>query len=155
MKENDVKYCNQKVRELQEYLREKTDCKTIQLSMILDVEAVKASTVNEIIDPITKICSDICNQTIEMIKSQTRVREVCNVRNIIVYLVRKYYKNQLSLSTIGLYFGGRDHATILNCVKKFDQYYSTEQSYRHTANQCEEEFIKLHKCLLPCFRDTK
>lgn len=46
------------------------------------------------------------------INEKTRKREVVSVRQVCHYLSTKYTKN--SLASIGEYFGGKDHATVLH-----------------------------------------
>lgn len=46
-----------------------------------------------------------------------RKRDVVEVRHILMYLLRKKYKGA-TLRQIGLYFGGRDHSTIIHAEDK-------------------------------------
>lgn len=48
---------------------------------------------------------------------ECRKREVVEVRHILMYLLRKKYKGA-ALKQIGLYFGGRDHSTVIHADDK-------------------------------------
>ncbi len=49
-------------------------------------------------------------------------------RHLIVYFARK--KTQFSLATIGLYVGGRDHATALHSIRKVEEWMAEKSEIR-------------------------
>lgn len=67
---------------------------------------------------------------VDLIKEKTRKSEIVIVRFIMMYLMKKY--TIMSLKSIGEYFSGRDHSTVINglgvVAKWFDQpkMYSSE-----------------------------
>jgi chromosomal replication initiator protein len=68
--------------------------------------------------------------SVDLIKEKTRKSEIVIVRFIMMYLMKKY--TIMSLKSIGEYFSGRDHSTVINgldvVAKWFDQpkMYSSE-----------------------------
>lgn len=76
---------------------------------------------------INTVCSNTGVDKI-MIASKTRKREVVEARHIAMFFIKK--QTFLSLKKIGLYFGSRDHSTVIHacqtvsdlmeCNKKFN-----------------------------------
>ena len=67
-------------------------------------------------DYILDYVSDVYQVDKKLIVSKNRSSNVVSARNLCVSLIRKH--TDLSLSQIGLFFGGRSHSTILSCIKK-------------------------------------
>jgi chromosomal replication initiator protein len=61
-------------------------------------------------------------------KSTSRSRNVAMPRQIGMYLIRKY--TSLGYKEIGIYFGGKDHTTILHACKKIEAELETDRSIR-------------------------
>lgn len=57
--------------------------------------------------------------------SSIRQQYVVRARHLAMYLARKMTTR--SMPEIGRYFGGRDHTTVLNAVRKFDHLTRTDQ----------------------------
>ncbi|NLN46989.1 MAG: chromosomal replication initiator protein DnaA, partial [Clostridiaceae bacterium] len=92
-----------------------------ELSVETAQEALKdlvqpASRVKLSPDAITDVVARYYNMSIEDIKSSRRSKDVSNPRQIAMYLCR----NALSMSfpEIGIYFGGRDHSTVMHACDK-------------------------------------
>lgn len=54
---------------------------------------------------------------IDKIKSKSRSRDILTARNVCIYLFKDLIEN-ITLESIGKYFGGKDHTTIMNSIKK-------------------------------------
>ena len=67
-------------------------------------------------DFILEYVSEVYQIDKKLIVSKNRSSNVTDARNLCVSLIRKH--TDLSLSQIGLFFGGRSHSTILSCIKK-------------------------------------
>ena len=67
-------------------------------------------------DFILEYVSEVYQIDKKLIVSKNRSSNVADARNLCVSLIRKH--TDLSLSQIGLFFGGRSHSTILSCIKK-------------------------------------
>jgi len=64
------------------------------------------------IDDITKIVCEFLSLPENKIREKTRKKEVVFARQIAIYLSKEFTSN--SLKTIGLYFGGKDHSTVIH-----------------------------------------
>jgi chromosomal replication initiator protein len=64
------------------------------------------------IDDITKIVCEFLSLPENKIREKTRKKEIVFARQIAMYLSKEFTSN--SLKTIGLYFGGKDHSTVIH-----------------------------------------
>lgn len=64
------------------------------------------------IDDITRIVCEFLSLSENKIREKTRKKEVVFARQIAMYLSKEFTSN--SLKTIGLYFGGKDHSTVIH-----------------------------------------
>ena len=87
------------------------------------------------IDDIIKKVTDYYNVDINSISTRSRKREVVLVRQVSMYLAKKYL--DLSTSKIGQYVGGRDHATVLHACKTITNLAETDKQFRYELNQIE------------------
>lgn len=69
------------------------------------------------------------------IHTRSRKREVVLVRQVAMYLAKKYL--DLSTSKIGQYIGKRDHATVLHACKTIANLAETDKQFRNELNQME------------------
>ena len=65
-----------------------------------------------------------------VIKGPTRTREVANVRQVAMYLVRRM--TSLSTPDIGREFGGRDHTTVLHSFEQVEKKMRTDSAFAQT-----------------------
>lgn len=77
--------------------------------------------VNVTITPtlIINTVSEHLNISVDDIKSQKRSRDIATARQISMYLCRKY--TDKGLKSIGIEFGGKDHATVLSNIKQVEK----------------------------------
>ncbi len=68
---------------------------------------------------------------VQELKSVTRVRTVALPRQIAMYLIRKY--TGIGFKEIGLYFGGKDHTTILHACQKIEAGLEGDQEIREAV----------------------
>ena len=92
------------------------------------LEQVKSVLVNVITPPkkrgasakkIIEIVSDFYNVTPEDLLKQSRKKEYVNPRQIAMYIIRK--ELETSLPSIGDFFGGRDHTTVIHAIDKIER----------------------------------
>ena len=92
------------------------------------IEQVKSILVNVITPPkkrgvsakkIIEIVSDFYNVTPEDLLKQSRKKEYVNPRQIAMYIIRK--ELETSLPSIGEFFGGRDHTTVIHAIDKIER----------------------------------
>jgi chromosomal replication initiator protein len=92
------------------------------------IDQVKNVLVNVITPPkkrgvsakkIIEVVSDFYNISTEDLLKQSRKKEYVNPRQIAMYIIRK--ELETSLPSIGEFFGGRDHTTVIHAVDKIDR----------------------------------
>lgn len=65
---------------------------------------------------------------IDMVKSKTRKREIVQARQISMYLSKLHTKT--SLKSIGAFFGGRDHSTVIYACQTVDDLIDTDKKFK-------------------------
>lgn len=68
---------------------------------------------------IIEVVSDFYNVTIEDLLKQSRKKEYVYPRQISMYIIRK--ELETSLPSIGEFFGGRDHTTVIHAIDKIER----------------------------------
>jgi len=71
------------------------------------------------IEDVVRRVSEVSNVPEKEIVGKSRKMEIAEARQISMYLCRKIIGT--SLNNIGVYFGGRDHTTVMHAVKTIDQ----------------------------------
>ncbi len=87
------------------------------------------------IDDIIKKVSDYYGVEAESINTRSRKREVVLVRQVAMYLSKKYL--DMSTSKIGQYIGKRDHATVLHACKTIANLAETDKQFRNELNEID------------------
>ena len=85
---------------------------------------------NEYIPSPSVIISYICkyfNLEEDVIRGQSRSRDIVNARQIAMYLIRRM--TGLSLDVIGKEFDGRDHTTVLHSLRKTEKQMQTDPAF--------------------------
>jgi len=67
------------------------------------------------IESIQEVVGERYNVNLDMMVGKSRIKEVAESRMIAMYYSRQF--TTLSLKSIGLYFGGRDHSTVVHACK--------------------------------------
>jgi chromosomal replication initiator protein len=76
------------------------------------------------IDDITRIVCEFLSLPENKIREKTRKKEIVFARQIAMYLSKEYTSN--SLKTIGLYFGGKDHSTVIHSCNLIEKNLQTD-----------------------------
>ena len=71
------------------------------------------------VEDVVRRVSEVSNIPEKEIVGKSRKMEIAEARQISMYLCRKIIGT--SLNSIGVYFGGRDHTTVMHAVKTIDQ----------------------------------
>lgn len=77
---------------------------------------------------IQKLVCEYFEVPIEMVKSATRKREIVQARQISMYLAKSHTKS--SLKTIGQFFGGRDHSTVIYACQTVEDLIDTDKKFK-------------------------
>jgi len=80
------------------------------------------------IDDIKQEVSTYYEQPVELLSAKTRKHEVVLARQMCMYLAKQL--TQMSLKSIGLHFGGRDHTTVLHSCQQIMNYIDTDAKIR-------------------------
>lgn len=87
------------------------------------------------IDEIIKKVAEFYDIEANSINTRSRKREVVLVRQVAMFLAKKYL--DMSTSKIGQYIGNRDHATVLHACKTITNLAETDKQFRSELNQIE------------------
>jgi chromosomal replication initiator protein len=87
------------------------------------------------IESVTKAVGQYFKIPIPDIRSKVRNKDITVARHVAMYL--SYYMARATLQEIGLYFGKRDHTSIIHAVKKVKQQQKSDPSYSHMIYEIE------------------
>jgi chromosomal replication initiator protein len=79
------------------------------------------------VDTIIEETANLYSLTPEDLKGPSKVRDIALARNVAIYLIRKL--TNFSLKNIGNVFGGRDHSTILNSLRRIEEKIEESQEF--------------------------
>ena len=118
-----AKKCKRSVRELEGVLNK------IKMLSELQEKNLSEETIQKILkdlnhteltaDEIQKQVAEKFNLSVEALKSPSRIKNIVTARHLAMFLIKKHLHR--SLSDIGRLFGGRDHSTVLNSLKKVEK----------------------------------
>ena len=94
---------------------------------ILKDHISKEGTVSITPELIINVVSEHTGISVEDIKSTKRTKDISNARQVAMYLCRKYTVN--GLKTIGNFFGGKEHSTVMSNIKKVEQKLSEDSEF--------------------------
>jgi len=102
----------------------------------INLELARKTVVNQRNQPSQSISVDLIQEIVarefdlpsDLIISKTRKKEVVRARHIAMYLTSEY--TILTQKTIGLHFGGRNHATIIHAVKAVNELLKSDSSVK-------------------------
>jgi chromosomal replication initiator protein len=75
--------------------------------------------------------------TVDALTSRRRTKEVTVPRQIAMYLIRELL--DLPLTTIGDYFGGRDHSTVIHSINKVEDEMAGDDAFRQRMDTLRAE----------------
>ena len=117
-------------REIDMDLAERIVRKTVRI-----IES-KPLTIEEIVD---KVCEHY-KLDVSVLNSKSRKREVVQVRQIAMFLVKKH--TEISTSKIGHFIGNRDHATVLHACKIVKDLVEVDKDIKAEIEEIEMSFRK-------------
>ena len=91
-------------------------------------------------DYIQKAVAAHYSVSLESLKSKSRKREFVTARQIAMYFAKKYTNH--SLKSIGHYFGGRDHSTVIHALQTVNNMLDTEPRFKLSFKDIQQK-IKL------------
>jgi chromosomal replication initiator protein len=81
---------------------------------------------------IAEVVAEFYNIRMEDLVKQSRKKEFVKPRQIAMYLIRKELDN--SFPSIGDFFGGRDHTTVMHAVEKVNNLISEKQNFKQEVD---------------------
>ena len=82
-------------------------------------------------DIINRVCA-IFSVTEEEIVGQSRRKNIVEARQVVAYLSRKVL--DMSLSSVGLHLGGRDHTTIMHAQRKIESLIKKDKKFKRRVD---------------------
>lgn len=104
-----------------ELVRERANYLFKDANTSIDVEGIK------------KIVCEYYGISTRDIESKKRSRDIAYPRQIAVFLSREL--TDLSFPSIGEYFGGRDHTTMMHAYNKINEELQNNESTKHNVNE--------------------
>ncbi|MBK0381458.1 chromosomal replication initiator protein DnaA [Pedobacter sp. SD-b] len=86
---------------------------------------------------IQKLVCEYFEVPIEMVKSKTRKREIVQARQISMYLSKSHTKT--SLKSIGAFFGGRDHSTVIYACQTVEDLIDTDKKFKAYVHDIQKK----------------
>jgi chromosomal replication initiator protein len=80
------------------------------------------------VEEIQRIVCEYLKIPEDLVRARTRKREVVQARQVAMWFAKQM--TSLSLKTIGLHFGGRDHSTVIHGVQSVENQIDTDPSFR-------------------------
>ncbi|WP_342265331.1 chromosomal replication initiator protein DnaA [Cardinium endosymbiont of Philonthus spinipes] len=80
------------------------------------------------------------NISLDDLKGKSRKKEIVSARQVAMHLIKKYTTH--SLKSIGAYFGGRDHTTVIHAIQVIDDLLNKDPEYARCYASLENK-IKL------------
>ena len=93
----------------------------------------KDANTNIDVERIKKIVCEYYGISTRDIESKKRSRDIAYPRQIAVFLSREL--TDLSFPSIGEYFGGRDHTTMMHAYNKINEELQNNESTKHNVNE--------------------
>ena len=88
------------------------------------------------VEYIQKTVCEFIGINADLLKQNTRKREVVNARQISMYLAKKYTKN--SLKEIGRHFGNKDHSTVIHSIQVVDNLLEVDKKFREDLEELKK-----------------
>jgi len=88
------------------------------------------------IEDIQNTVGGVYSVNLDALVGKSRTKEIAEARMVAMYLAREY--TNLSLKTIGIYFGGRDHSTVVHACKSIEDRCDKEEEFGMFLNSVKE-----------------
>jgi len=89
------------------------------------------------IEDIQKAVCEVYSVNLDSLVGKLRTKEVAEARMVAMYLARE--NTNLSLKTIGIYFGGRDHSTVVHACKIIEERCEKDEKFCRFLNSVKEK----------------
>ena len=110
---------------------------TLELAKHMIDKFVRNTTREVSIDYIQKVVCDYFDLPIELLKSNTRKREIVQARQLAMFFAKQLTKS--SLASIGAQCGNKDHATVLHACRTVNNLSETDKTFRGYVHDLEKK----------------
>ena len=88
---------------------------------------------------IATIVAQSCNVTLKPVLGKSRKMELVNVRHLAMFLCRELTSN--SLISIGKFFGGRDHSTVIHACRAIEDRLQNDGAFERHVDTIKQQLI--------------
>ncbi len=92
------------------------------------------------IEMIGETVSDYFSVPADQLKAKTRKKEIVIARQVAMYFAKEY--TDFSLKSIGEYFGGRDHSTVIHAIQAVNELIETNKNFKTSIQELQGKFPK-------------
>ncbi len=110
--------------------------KEVLKNIVQDIDDVEVN-----VDYLQKAVAQHYKVAQEQLKSKSRKREVVIARQTAMYLSKQHTHH--SLKSIGNYFGGRDHTTVVHAVRTINNLLDTDNTFRRSFESLQQKIKNL------------
>lgn len=107
----------------------------ISLDLAQKVLAIHDDSATITIDEIQKMVADHFNVRMPDLKAKTRTKPIVTARQVAMYLVKKHLDRPLV--DIGRAFGGKDHTTVINALRRIDDQLNKDSEIKKNIDELE------------------
>ncbi len=113
----------------------------ISLELARKILATHDDTKNLTIEDVQKIVADHYKVRVVDLKARSRTQPLVTARQISMYLVKKHLDK--SLVEIGRSFGGKDHSTVINALRRVEDQLAANPDIKNDFNEIENRIHNL------------
>lgn len=113
----------------------------ISLDLCRKILASHDDTKNLTIDDVQKLVADHYKVRVVDLKAKSRTQPLVTARQISMYLIKKYLDK--SLVEIGRSFGGKDHSTVINALRRIEDQLSVNPDIKNDFSELETRIHNL------------
>lgn len=95
------------------------------------------------VDEIKILVSEYYELPIHLLESRSRKQEIALARQMCMFLLKKH--TNLSLKSIGMHFGGRDHSTVLHACRSIEGFIFTEKAVKSAFDYFESKIAQRYE----------
>lgn len=116
-----------------------TELRGLQISLQLAKEVLGShdDTANISVEEIQKMVGAHFKIRMADLKSSSRYKPIVTARQVAMFLIKKYLNK--SLQDIGRAFGGRDHTTVINALRKIENQLTQNSDLKNDINELERQ----------------
>lgn len=111
----------------------------INIDLVKRVLATHDDTSSITVEEIMKLCAQHFNVRMPDLKARTRTKPIVIARQTAMYLIKKHLDK--SLVDIGRAFGGKDHTTVMNALRRINDLQSKDADLKRDIEDIE---IRIH-----------